>query len=142
MWRTVCDVKRNVKMHINERYFELLNECFNKPPRTTVAYVKNYILDLYDVDVVTYAEQAYCLVVEMSDGIYEVGWVVVDPRYQGNGFGRSLLEKVHNKYRGIFITKAMIGAKGFYEKVGYKSVYDDDKHSIMIFVNDKKGVKI
>ena len=129
-------------MYIKERYFELLNECFNKPPRTVVAYVKHNVFDEYDVDVVSHNNQAFCSVVEMSDGIYEVGWVVVDPKVQRSGLGRKLLEKVHSKYRGVFITKAMIEARGFYEKVGYKSVYDDDKHSIMIFVNDKNCVKI
>jgi len=124
-----------------ENYSMILNLCFNKPPKTVPEYIQKYIMTKYPVDIINYKNIAYCIVVKVNEGVYGIGWVAVHPTMQFKGYGKKLFEKVHKKYKGIFITKAIKKSVGFYKKLGYKSVYSDDKHSILVYVNSKGAIK-
>lgn len=125
-------------MKIISKYVKVLDLCFSKPPRTTSERCKE-IMEKYPVDVVSVDGKGFCMVVKINEGFYGISWVVVHPDYQHNKIGTQLLEKVHSKYKGVFITKTR-DTEGFYKKLGYTEMYRDDKHVILTFVNDKDKV--
>jgi hypothetical protein len=139
-------------MKIFQRYAEILDDCFPNPPKN-VTELTMKIMSKYPFDVVTNKHSIYdnglgktkkvissfCMVVKISDGFYGISNMVVDPQYQGCQEGTNIMEKIHNRYEGIFILKTS-KAKGFYEKLGYIPVYEDDIHTIMVFVNDKSKI--
>lgn len=125
-------------MKIINEYVKVLDLCFSNPPRTVSKRCKE-IMEKYPIDVVSIDGKGFCMVVKISDGFYGISWVVVHPEYQNNKIGSRLLEKVHNKYNGVFITKTR-DADGFYKKLGYTEIYRDNEHIILTFVNDKNKV--
>ena len=120
------------------RYAELLEEWFNQPPHTVIDRCEK-IMGEYPVDIVDYDKQGFMMVVKISEGFYGISWVIVEPSEQDQGIGSCLLEKVHEKYQGVFITKTR-DASQFYKKNGYKEVYRDGDHQILVYVNDKNKV--
>ena len=122
------------------KYIDAIDACFNKPPMTVPEHISSNIMTKYPTKIVTYNNKAFCILVFISDGFYGISWVATKPENQKQGYGRKLLEQIHNEYKGVFVTKAILNAERFYEKLGYKSVFKNDKHSIMFFVNDPNKV--
>lgn len=129
-------------MKIFERYKEILNECFPKPPKN-VPDICMKIINQYPVDIVSISKNniiiGCCMVVKIHEGFYGISWVVVDPSYQRQGIGKKMMNIVHEKYQGIFITKTR-DAEVFYQKLGYITVFHDNNHAILAFVNDKNKI--
>ena len=70
-----------------------------------------------------------CVVVELGDGVFEIKNIATDPAFQGNGYGRALIEFVMEHYSGR-CKKMLVGTGDspltvpFYEKCGFvKSHY-------------------
>lgn len=67
----------------------------------------------------------------LTDGVYDLYWIAVDPKQQGHGFGRVLLRFVENevkRQRGRMLlietsSKETYGATlRFYERSGYEEI--------------------
>lgn len=67
----------------------------------------------------------------LTDGVYDLYWIAVDPKHQGHGFGRVLLRFVENeikRQRGRMLlietsSKETYGATlRFYERSGYEEI--------------------
>lgn len=119
-------------------YIKALDEVFSNPPKTVPEHCMK-ILGKYPVDFVTVDNKSFMMVIKISDGFYGISWVLTKKEYQGKGYGRLLMEKVHMNYKGVFITKTRTATK-FYEKHGYTKVFDDGDHSILVYINDKDKV--
>jgi GNAT superfamily N-acetyltransferase len=90
----------------------------------------------YPVELFELSESSYILLVKIAPGFYGISWVVTKGKDRNQGFASKLLQDIHNKYKGVYITKTN-SAKNFYLKNGYKEVYTDDRDTILVFVNDK-----
>ncbi len=71
---------------------------------------------------------AYLAPAAMTDRTWELWWLAVDPRHQGHGFGRALLELAEDHVRResarLFLietsdTPVYLPTRGFYLKAGY-----------------------
>ena len=68
--------------------------------------------------------KAECVVTDEGGGILEIKNIAVDPKYQGNGYGKKLLEFIAMKYRSRYST-LQVGTGDspltipFYEKCGF-----------------------
>lgn len=65
-----------------------------------------------------------CVVTEEGDGILEIKNIAVDPKWQGKGYGRALLDFISAAYRGNYrILQVGTGESPatipFYEKCGF-----------------------
>jgi ribosomal protein S18 acetylase RimI-like enzyme len=67
----------------------------------------------------------------LTDGVYDLYWIAVDPNYQGSGFGQGLLQFVENEVkqrrgRMLLIETSSKETYGptlrFYERAGYEEV--------------------
>ena len=67
----------------------------------------------------------------LTDGVYDLYWIAVDPKFQGHGFGRMLLHFVENeikrqKGRMLLIETSSKETYGptlrFYERSGYNEI--------------------
>ena len=67
----------------------------------------------------------------LTDGVYDLYWIAVDPRYQGHGFGQVLLKFVENEVRHrqgrmLLIETSSKDSYGptlrFYERSGYDEI--------------------
>jgi len=119
-------------------YIKALDGVFDKSPKKVPEHCMK-IINTYPVDIVSIDNKSYMMVVKINEGFYGVSWVLTKKEYQGKGYGKKLLDKVHRKYKGVFITKTR-DAEKFYEKFGYIKVFDDGKHSILVYVNNKNEV--
>jgi GNAT superfamily N-acetyltransferase len=90
----------------------------------------------FPIELFESSESSYILLVKIAAGFYGISWVVTKGKDRNQGFASKLLQEIHNKYKGVYITKTN-SAKNFYLKNGYKEVYSDDRDTILVFVNDK-----
>jgi ribosomal protein S18 acetylase RimI-like enzyme len=67
----------------------------------------------------------------MADGVYDLYWIAVDPRHQGQGFGQILLRFVENEVRrqsGRMLLIETSSKRGyaptirFYQQAGYREI--------------------
>jgi ribosomal protein S18 acetylase RimI-like enzyme len=67
----------------------------------------------------------------LTDGVYDLYWIAVDPRYQGHGFGQVLLKFVENEVRNRQGRMLLIETSSkdsyvptlrFYERSGYDEI--------------------
>ena len=69
--------------------------------------------------------KAECVVTDEGDGILEIKNIATDPKSQGKGYGKKLIDFVAQKYRGHF-SVLQVGTGDspltipFYEKCGFK----------------------
>lgn len=129
-------------MKIFEIYKELLDLCFDKPPRN-VPDIWMKLINEHPVDIVSIEKDKKIIgcvtVVKFSKGIFSIEWTAIHPNFQGQGYGKKLMEKVHKNHKGLFIVKTK-NADKFYEKLGYKKIFDDGEIQILTFVNDKETI--
>ena len=129
-------------MEIFETYKELLNLCFDKPPRD-VPDVWMKLIETYPVDIVSIKKDGRIIgcvtVVKLSKAIFSIEWTVIHPDYENQGYGKKLMEKVHRKYKGLFIVKTR-DASNFYKKLGYKEIYHKNKKTVLAYMNDIQNV--
>lgn len=117
------------------RYNQLLDEVFNKPPRNVGSVVER-IMSQYPAELFELSDSSFILLVKIASGFYGISWVVTKEKNRNKGLASKLLKEIHNKYKGLYITKTN-SARNFYLKNGYKEVYSDDMDTILVFVNDK-----
>ena len=117
------------------RYNKLLDDVFNKPPRNVGSVVER-IMSQYPVELFEITDTSYILLVKIAPGFYGISWVVTKEKDRKQGYASKLLREIHEKYKGLYITKTN-SAKDFYLKNGYKEVFSDDRDTILVFVNDK-----
>ena len=67
----------------------------------------------------------------MTEGVYDLYWIAVDPRRQGQGFGQMLLRFVENEVRRQFGRMLLIETSSkrsyaptvrFYQQAGYREI--------------------
>lgn len=86
---------------------------------------------LLDPDVV-----GQCVVCDLGEGVFEIKNIATDPRYQGKGYGRALLDFVTEHYRARCHT-LLVGTGDspltvpFYQKCGFK-----EHHRVKNFFTD------
>ena len=86
---------------------------------------------LFDPDAV-----GECVVVDLGEGVFEIKNIATDPKVQGKGYGRKLIEFVMDHYRGR-CTKMLVGTGDspltvpFYQKCGFK-----EHHRVKNFFTD------
>lgn len=117
------------------RYNKLLDEVFDKPPRNVGSVVER-IMSQYPVELFELSDSSFILLVKIAPGFYGISWVVTKEKERNKGLASKLLKEIHDKYKGLYITKTN-SARDFYAKNGYKEVYSDDRDTILVFVNDK-----
>jgi N-acetylglutamate synthase-like GNAT family acetyltransferase len=129
-------------MEIFETYKELLNLCFDKPP-SDVPDVWMKLIEKYPVDIVTIKKDGKIIgcvtVVKLSNAIFSIEWTVIHPDFKNKGYGKKLMEKVHKKYKGLFIVKTN-NASTFYKKLGYKEIYNENTKTVLAYMNDMENV--
>jgi N-acetylglutamate synthase-like GNAT family acetyltransferase len=129
-------------MKIFEKYKELLNLCFDKPPRN-VPDIWMKLIEEHPVDIISIEKDGEVIgcvtVVKLSKGIFSIEWTAIHPDLQGQGYGKKLMEKAHKKHKGLFIVRTR-NADKFYEEIGYKKIFDDGEIQILTFVNDKEMI--
>lgn len=80
--------------------------------------------------------KAVCVVVDLGGGVFEIKNIAVDPKYQGNGYGRKLIEFAMSHYRPR-LTKMLVGTGDspltlpFYKKCGFQ-----ESHRVKNFFTD------
>ena len=80
--------------------------------------------------------KAVCVVVDLGGGVFEIKNIAVDPRNQGRGYGRRLIEFAMTHYRPR-LTKMLVGTGDspltlpFYEKCGFR-----ESHRVNNFFTD------
>ena len=86
---------------------------------------------LFDPDAV-----AVCVVADLGDGVFEIKNIAVDPKCQGRGYGRKLIEFAMTHYRPR-LAKMLVGTGDspltvpFYEKCGFR-----ESHRVKNFFTD------
>ncbi len=69
--------------------------------------------------------------VPLTDAAFDLYWIVIDPRYQGHGLGRQLLEQVEHAVKtagGRWLlaetssTAAYDATRGFYQQCGFRAI--------------------
>ena len=106
---------------------ELIDEALEKGEKS------GYIIAVLEVGKVYLSVQGYVCYgpTPLTQGVYDLYWIVTDPTVQGKGFGRSLIEYVERdvkKRRGrmLLIETSSQEAYGqtirFYKKAGYQIV--------------------
>ncbi len=106
---------------------ELFDEALEKGERS------GYIIRVLDVGKEHRSVQGYVCYgpTPLTQGVYDLYWIVIDPAAQGKGFGRCLIEYVEGdivKRRGRMVlietsSQESYGATiRFYKKAGYKLV--------------------
>ncbi len=92
---------------------------------------KGQMFVLLDPEVV-----AECVVCDLGDGVFEIKNIATDPKAQGKGYGRALIEFVMAHYRGR-CTKMLVGTGDspltvpFYQKCGFR-----EHHRVKNFFTD------
>ncbi len=92
---------------------------------------KGQMFVLLDPEVV-----AECVVCDLGDGVFEIKNIATDPKAQGKGYGRALIEFVMAHYRGC-CTKMLVGTGDspltvpFYQKCGFR-----EHHRVKNFFTD------
>lgn len=80
---------------------------------------KGEMFVLYDPDPV-----GECVVCDLGDGVFEIKNIATDPKHQGKGYGRALIEFVCEHYK-TRCTKLLVGTGDspltlpFYQKCGF-----------------------
>jgi ribosomal protein S18 acetylase RimI-like enzyme len=105
---------------------ELLDLGLGDPPSRD--YLFRVATDDQDARVLGYACWGQ---VPMTDGVYDLYWIAVDPRAQGGGIGRRLMDDAEQDVRargGRMVLVETAGkpsyaaTRAFYERIGYQEV--------------------
>ena len=103
---------------------ELVDEWLATPEKG------DYIVHVADADGVVTGYVCYGPT-PLTDGVYDLYWIAVDPRYQGQGFGQELLRFVEDAVgeregRMLLIETSSKDSYGptlrFYERAGYDEI--------------------
>lgn len=70
---------------------------------------------------VVLGEHSGAVIINLGNKVYCVGRVIVEKNYRNMGYGRALIEKIHNKYQGIFVLQSMKSPR-FFMELGYVDV--------------------
>ena len=79
---------------------------------------------------------AECVVCDLGDGVFEIKNIATDPKFQGKGYGRALIEYVMDYYKSR-CTQMLVGTGDspltipFYEKCGFT-----EHHRVKNFFTD------
>jgi ribosomal protein S18 acetylase RimI-like enzyme len=111
--------------------------------KEAIKYFKDYHINK---NILKAAKEGYTVVLEKSNRIigtvtlidHYITRVFVNPKFQGQGFGKLLMKKLQTKARsaGVRIVKldSSLPAKRFYDSLGYKTI----KKTFMKVENGKK----
>lgn len=119
-----------------EKYCEVLDACWDKPPKN-VPIIVECLFEEYPSELISVSNIAFVTISKAGEGIFFLNWMCVKPEHQNSGYGRTLLEKVHEKFKGIIITKTN-NAERFYKKHGYKEFHRKGKDIYLFFVTSIK----
>lgn len=106
---------------------ELVDECLQRPEKG------DYIVHVADAPDASAPVSGYVCygATPLTDGVYDLYWIAVDPRYQGQGVGRVLLRFVENEVRRLRGRMLLIETSSkdsygptlrFYEQSGYDEI--------------------
>ncbi len=130
-------------MDLIEQYKELTEKCYPAPPKSFFSEIKS-IVQKYPHRLEHIMEEdkmiGGCFVLELGKNIYGISGVVIDPKYQGKGYGKKLMEKIHKEDRGIFILKCNQNIKEFYLKIGYKVIKQKGGKNYMVYINNSEVI--
>jgi GNAT superfamily N-acetyltransferase len=105
---------------------ELVDLCFPLPPKNVAEIVEKQ-LDTYEhtiLDIYKYNKIiAVAFVLRFKTGFYGVSTVCVHPKFRGKGYGKILMNKIHDQFPGIIMLYSR-KYEGFYKKLGYKKIGD------------------
>lgn len=115
-----------------EKMREIWNSAYDKPPQNVTELAielmkkNNCYLELDN--------NCCCQVFPLHTGVYFISNVAVRKEKQGKGLGTIFINKIHDKYRGIFLLKTR-SSKKFWEHMGYKVIYKSKGRYTMAYVN-------
>ena len=106
---------------------ELVDECLQRPEKG------DYIVHVADSPDAAVPVSGYVCygATPLTDGVYDLYWIAVDPRYQGQGVGQVLLRFVENEVRKLRGRMLLIETSSkdsygptlrFYERAGYDEI--------------------
>ena len=106
---------------------ELVDECLQRPEKG------DYIVHVADTTDGAVPVSGYVCygATPLTDGVYDLYWIAVDPRYQGQGVGQVLLRFVENEVRKLRGRMLLIETSSkdsygptlrFYERAGYDEI--------------------
>ena len=120
-----------------KEYIKLLDLAFPKPPKDVTnslfMFIQNYKIDIlyeFNGDKIIGG-----VVVVDKNPLFGVELMAIHPKYQGYGYGKSLMLKVEKKHKGILILSTK-RSEEFYQKIGYTTLKKIDDRSYMFKIND------
>jgi GNAT superfamily N-acetyltransferase len=124
------------------QYIELLNRAFPKPPRDTpdimISLMQNYKSHFQFIKK-NNKIIAGVMIVELKGGIYGIEMMAVESKFQRKGYGKLLLNKVYEKFKGLFLLSTKRSVM-FYKKLGFIIYKFEDERYYMFYANDIEKV--
>ena len=127
-----------------EKYAEIVGKCrWSRPSDKKFGGIFKKI-SKYPTDIIYMKKNQKVIggavVFKVGYKVYGIAIVTIDPEHQGKGYGKQLMEKIHKKFKGLFLLTARNHRKGFYEKLGYVLVKKIGKRNYMAYLNDKGAI--
>lgn len=117
-------------------YLKLIEVAFHKKAPSLVI---NRISELKLVSIYRKKKMvAGCSIIMLSkkNNLYGINYIAVEKSMRGKGYGKMLMDKVHSKFKGIFLLRTK-DTEGFYKKLGYTTFAKTKTHIYMVYMNSE-----